>query len=122
MDKPVARCHFRRIMLRPAPYLTQKLTRPIPITDGGMLRTVLHARTYMLGLSRAGELRTQWQRACELLLAEDDVADLSRAPELALYYDAKLDVSVGTASARWLSSDETSRAIAAAARSTRSAT
>jgi hypothetical protein len=36
---------------------------------------------------------------------------------LALFYDAKLDVSVGTASARWLSSDETSRAIAAAARS-----
>jgi hypothetical protein len=60
-------------MLRPTPYLSQKLTRPIPTEDGGTLRTVLDARTYMLGLSKDRELRNQWQRACELLLAEADV-------------------------------------------------
>jgi hypothetical protein len=60
-------------MLRPAPYLSQKLTRPIHTKDGGTLRTVLDARTYMLGLSEDRELRQQWQRACELLLAEADI-------------------------------------------------
>ena len=44
----------------------------------------------MLGLSKARELRPQWQRACELLLAEADVAALSKALGLALFYEAKL--------------------------------
>jgi hypothetical protein len=80
-------------MLRPAPYLSQKLTRPLYTKDGGTLRTVIDARTYMLALSKIRERRAQWQRAAELLLAEADVADLSRQIELALFYDAKLDVS-----------------------------
>jgi hypothetical protein len=46
-------------MLRPAPYLTKKLTRPIYTKDGGTLRTVLDARTYMVGLSKDRELRAQ---------------------------------------------------------------
>jgi len=28
-------------MLRPVPYLSQKLTQPLPTKDGGTLRTVL---------------------------------------------------------------------------------
>jgi hypothetical protein len=79
-------------MLRPA-YLSQKLDRPLPTKDGGTLRTVAEARAYMLGLSKSRELRSQWQRAAELLLGEADVAALSRALELALFYDAKLDVT-----------------------------
>jgi hypothetical protein len=39
------------------------------------------------------ELRAQWQYAAELLLAEADVSALSKAVELALFYDAKLDVA-----------------------------
>lgn len=78
--------------LRPA-YLSQKLDRPLPTKDGGILRTVLDARAYMLGLSRARELRSQWQRAAELLLGEADVAAFSKAIELALFYDPKLDVA-----------------------------
>jgi hypothetical protein len=77
-------------MLRPAPYLSRKLTRPIPTKDGGVLRTVLDVRTYMLALPKRRELCPRWQRACELLLAEADVAALSKAVELALFYDAKL--------------------------------
>jgi hypothetical protein len=50
-------------------YLQTKLTRPLPTKDGGTLRTVLDARTYMLALSQDREHRAQWQRACELLLA-----------------------------------------------------
>jgi hypothetical protein len=44
----------------------------------------------MLALSEDRELRQQWQRACELLLAEADVVALSKQIELALFYDAKL--------------------------------
>jgi hypothetical protein len=77
-------------MLHPAPYLSKKITRPIPTKDGGVLRTILDARTYMVVLSEDRELRQQWQRACELLLAEADVAALSDQIELARFYDAKL--------------------------------
>jgi hypothetical protein len=79
-------------MLRPA-YLSQKLTRAVATEDGGTLRTVAEARAYMLGLSKARELRAQWQHAAELLLAEADVADFSKQIELALFYDAKLDLA-----------------------------
>jgi hypothetical protein len=43
------------------------------------------------------ELRQQWQRACKLILAKADVFAVSRALELelALFMDAKLDVSKG---------------------------
>jgi hypothetical protein len=47
----------------------------------------------MLGLSKSRELRSQWQRAAELLLGEADVAAVSKAVELALFYDAKLNVA-----------------------------
>jgi hypothetical protein len=47
----------------------------------------------MLALSKDRERRTQWQRAAELLLAEADVGALSKAVELALFYDPKLDVA-----------------------------
>ena len=74
-------------------YLSQKLTRPLPTKDRGTLRTILEARAYMLALPKQRETRTQWQRAAELLLGEASVADFSKAVELALFYDAKLDVS-----------------------------
>jgi len=79
------------MLLRPE-YLSQNLDRPIPTKDGGALRTVAEAREYMLGLSKAREPRSQWQRAAELLLGQADAAALSGAIELALFYDAKLDV------------------------------
>jgi hypothetical protein len=83
----------KNYMPHPASYLSQKLTRPIPTKDGGTLRTVAEARAYMLGLSKSRELRSQWQRAAELLLGEADVGAFSNAVELALFYDAKLDVA-----------------------------
>jgi hypothetical protein len=77
----------------PPEYLSQKLNRPLPTKDGGTLRTVLDARTYMLGLSKDRERCAQWQRVAELLLSEADVAALSGQIELALFMDAKLNVS-----------------------------
>jgi hypothetical protein len=70
--------------------LSQQLDRPLPTKDGGTLRTVLDARTYMLELSEDRGLRAQWQRACELILQEADVAEVSRQLELALFYDGRL--------------------------------
>jgi hypothetical protein len=74
-------------------YISQKLTRPLSTKDGGVLHTVLDARAYMLALSKDREHRTQWQRAAELLLDGANVADFSKAVELALFFDAKLDLA-----------------------------
>jgi hypothetical protein len=47
----------------------------------------------MLALPKDREHRSQWQRAAELLLDGADVAAFSKALELALFMDAKVDVS-----------------------------
>ena len=80
------------MLLRPE-HLSKKLDQPLPTKDGGTLRTILDARTYMLALSKQRETRRQWQRAAELLLGEADVAAFSKQVELALFYDAKLDLA-----------------------------
>jgi hypothetical protein len=80
-------------MLRPAAYLSKKLTRPLRTKDGSTLRTVLDARIYMLALSEARQLRAQWQRAAELLLEGADVTTLNKQVELALFFDGKLDLA-----------------------------
>ncbi len=79
------------VALRPS-YLKTKLSRPIPTIDRGALRTVADARAYMLELSPQRERRPQWQAACALLLTQADVAALTDQIELALFYDAKLDL------------------------------
>jgi hypothetical protein len=79
-------------MLRPA-YLSQKLDHPLPTTDGGTLRTIGQAVDYMTGIGKKRELRSQWQRVAKLILAKEDVTMVSRALELALFMDAKLDVT-----------------------------
>jgi hypothetical protein len=48
---------------------------------------------YMTGMGKQPELRNHWQRVCKLILAKTDVQTVSRALELALFMDAKLDVS-----------------------------
>jgi hypothetical protein len=47
----------------------------------------------MTSMGEKRELRTHWQRACKLILAKENVLTVSRALELALFYDAKLDVA-----------------------------
>jgi hypothetical protein len=79
-------------MLRPA-YLSQKLDRPLPTKDGGTLRTISEACDYMTAMNKQRELRQRWQRVAKLILAKENVLTVSRALELALFMDAKLDVS-----------------------------
>ena len=78
--------------LRPA-YLSQKLDQPLPTKDGGTLRTIRDACDYMTSMDKKRELRSQWQRVAKLILAKEDVRTVSRALELALFMDDKLDVS-----------------------------
>jgi hypothetical protein len=80
------------MLLRPE-YLSQNLDRPLPTKDGGTLRTIGEACGYMTGMGKKRELRTHWQRICKLILAKEDVMTVSRALELALFRDAKLDVA-----------------------------
>ena|SRR5262249_6483084 len=93
-DTPLTRIPLpKRLRSAVSPYLSQKLTRPLVTKDGGVLRTILDARTYMLALSKDRERNARWQRAAELLLDGATVAAFSAALELALFYDAKLDVA-----------------------------
>ncbi len=80
------------MLLRPE-YLSQNLDRPLPTKDGGTLHTIDEACSYMTNMGKKRELRTHWQRACKLILAKEDVLTVSRALELALFMDAKLDVA-----------------------------
>jgi hypothetical protein len=80
------------MLLRPA-YLSQKLDRQLPTKDGGTLHTIGQAVDYMTGIGKKRELRSHWQRVAKLILAKEDVLTVSRALELALFYDTKLDVS-----------------------------
>jgi len=90
--RPALFIHLYAMLLRPE-YLSQELDRPLPTKDGGILRTIRDACNYMTGIGKQRELRSDWQRACKLILAKEDVLTVSRALELALFMDAKLDVS-----------------------------
>jgi hypothetical protein len=80
--------------------MSQKLDQPLPTKDGGTLRTIRDACDYMTGMGKQRELRTHWQRVCKLILAKTDVQTASRALELALFMDARLDVSKVPAAAQ----------------------
>jgi hypothetical protein len=80
------------MLLRPA-YLSQKLDRPLPTKGGGTLRTIQEACDYMTSIGKKRELLNHWQRVARLVLAKEDVLTVSRALELALFMDARLDVS-----------------------------
>jgi hypothetical protein len=72
------------MLLRPE-YLSQKLDRPLPTKDGGILRTIGDACDYMTGIGKKRELLSHWQRVAKLILAKEDVLTVSRALELALF-------------------------------------
>jgi hypothetical protein len=80
-------------MLLPPEYLSQKLDRPLPTKDGGTLHTIGEACSYMTNMGKTRELQTHWQRVAKLVLAREDVLTVSRALELALFMDARLDVA-----------------------------
>jgi hypothetical protein len=80
-------------MSLPRAYLSQKLTQPLPIKDGAVLRTIGDAANDVLALPQEqAEHCNRWRHAARLLLDQADVADVSRQVHLALFYDAQLDI------------------------------
>jgi hypothetical protein len=80
-------------MSLPSAYLSQKLTQPLPIKGGTVLRTIGEAANYVLALPQdQAEFRQRWRHAARLLLDKADVAAVSHQVHLALFCDAQLDI------------------------------
>jgi hypothetical protein len=78
-------------MSLPRAYLAKKLTQPLPIKGGPVLRTIGEAANYVLTLPHA-EGCNRWRHAAQLLLDQADAAAVSHQVHLALFYDAQLDI------------------------------
>jgi hypothetical protein len=75
------------------PRWSEKLARPVrDARDDVTLRTRDDARRYMTALPNDRARRAQWQAAARLLLDGADAEPLTCAIELALMYEARLDV------------------------------
>jgi hypothetical protein len=82
-------------MSLPAAYLAKKLTQPLPIKGGPILRTVGETAKYILALPQrvARPLQIAGVTPPSSSLDQADVADVSRQVHLALFYDANLDIN-----------------------------
>jgi hypothetical protein len=79
--------------LLPAAHLSQKLTQPLPIKGGTVLRTIRCAADYMLTLPHGHlEANNGWRHAATLILEQTDVATVSHQLHRALFLEAKLDL------------------------------
>jgi hypothetical protein len=79
--------------LLPAAHLSQKLTQPLPIKSGTVLRTIRCAADYMLTLPHGHvEANNGWRHAATLILEQTDVATVSHQLHRALFLEAKLDL------------------------------
>jgi hypothetical protein len=75
------------------PRWSDKLTRTVrDAKEGVTLRTRADARHYMAALPQRRARWSQWQRAAQLLPDGADAETVTRAIELALLYEARLDV------------------------------
>jgi hypothetical protein len=80
-------------MSLPRAYLRRKLTEPLPIKGGAVLRTIGDAANYVPALPQEqAEHCNRWRHAAQLLLDQADVAAVSHQVHLALFYDAQLDL------------------------------
>ena len=61
-----------------------KLADRPPTTDGGVLRTVGDAISYMTALPKEREMKKAWQHACSLVLNRADAKAITRQLSLAL--------------------------------------
>jgi hypothetical protein len=70
----------------PAAYLRKRLTKPLPIKGGPVLRTIGDAANYMLTLPTGHvESRNGWQHAAKLIMEQAAVDDVSHQVYLALF-------------------------------------
>jgi hypothetical protein len=71
-------------------HFRQKLTRPLPTTDAGVLQTVSDARLVLTVKRR--EIRPRWQHVVTMLVEQAGVPDLRRRLKVALLLTTKLHV------------------------------
>jgi hypothetical protein len=71
----------------------RRLLRVSAILKTAALCTIRDAVEYMTATGKQRQARQHWQRAAKLILSKSDVMAVSRSLELALFMDAKLDVS-----------------------------
>jgi hypothetical protein len=89
-------------VILPTEYLSERLTpHPLPTKDGGVLRTVGDARTYILTLPKTRKSRAHWKRASVLLVQEVGAAALTRQVQVALVMDGKLASTFESMSHAW---------------------
>jgi hypothetical protein len=68
-------------MSLPPAYLAEKLTQPLPIKTGGVLRTIRCAADYMLALpDQRAELCNRWRRTAELILGQATMRSSTSGP------------------------------------------
>jgi hypothetical protein len=61
----------------------------LPTVDGGVLRTIGDAITYMTALGKAREMQQTWQHACKLILSRAPVKAITCQLSLALFMDVR---------------------------------
>ena len=64
--------------------------------DGITIKTKDDARHYLAALPEQRARRSQWQAAAKLLLEGADAEAVTKALELALFYEARLDVRLAS--------------------------
>ena len=75
------------------PRWTDKLARPVrDAVDDVTILTRADARTYLTELPEGRARSAQWQVAARLLLEGEQADSVTRAIELALMYEARLDL------------------------------
>jgi len=75
------------------PRWTDKLARPVRDTiDDLTIKTRSDARSYIVNLPPSRARSAQWENVMRLLLAGADAEAVTRAVELALMYEARLDL------------------------------
>ena len=78
----------------PRKHWSARLTRPISVKDGPVLRTLHDVRVFILDQSEGTQEHQSWQKACELLLAAAEdrgvVEAVTRQVESALFLEARL--------------------------------
>jgi ABC-type taurine transport system ATPase subunit len=78
----------------PRKFWSARLSRPISVKNGPMLRTLYDVRVFILDQPEGTQERQSWQKARELLLAAAEhrgvVEAVTRQVEAALFLEARL--------------------------------
>jgi hypothetical protein len=72
-------------------YFAQKLSRPLPITDGPVLYTIGDASRYLLALPEIRRYTDDWVRVAVAIVDQKPVPTITHLVETALLREGKID-------------------------------